>query len=291
MPELLTAADELFTYQTNRCVLFPERSIFDYCLIYLKEGMAEVTCNKHTYLCRTGDVILLRPKTKHTITVVGNIFHQPHIHFSVTPYKDAIKTYIPFEPIEKIPAEHHYMFCDDTIDEYMQIHFPVRFTPSNPETVEALIMNIIHEFMLRDTFLKDMGTSAAISQLLVHLARDLHNIHSSNQSPLNLKLNEIKKYIELHFAEDITLEQLEHDFYISRYYLVTKFTEHFGITPIKYRNQLRMERAKILLHNPANRICDIADMLSFGSAQVFSRAFRTAVGVSPESYRDNIDYL
>lgn len=57
-------------------------------------------------------------------------------------------------------------------------------------------------------------------------------------------LQEIKDYLDTHFAEKITLDALAERFYINKFYLTRVFKEQFGQTVTNYLVQLRITQAK-----------------------------------------------
>jgi iron complex transport system substrate-binding protein len=63
--------------------------------------------------------------------------------------------------------------------------------------------------------------------------------------------------------------------------------EELGISPIEYKNRLRMEKARHLLLYTYNTVSEIAASLGFDSVYVFSRIFRQYNGLSPSSFRKN----
>ena len=72
---------------------------------------------------------------------------------------------------------------------------------------------------------------------------------------------------------------------ISQYHLIRTFKEETGCAPQKYRNLMRVERAKQLLTDTELNINEISDMLGFADSLYFSRLFKRIVGVSPRDYR------
>jgi transcriptional regulator GlxA family with amidase domain len=65
-----------------------------------------------------------------------------------------------------------------------------------------------------------------------------------------------------------------------------RFARQFGVTPIRYRLQLRVERARqLLLEHPGAKISAIAREVGFLDVRFFHRAFRSAEGVSPRAYQ------
>ena len=92
-------------------------------------------------------------------------------------------------------------------------------------------------------------------------------------------------YIEKHLAEDITLEDLSEIAHFEKAYLITKFKEIWGLSPMKYVNALRIERAKQLLSTTEKSITDIAYETGFGSIHYFTRYFKDSTGITPSEYR------
>jgi len=67
-------------------------------------------------------------------------------------------------------------------------------------------------------------------------------------------------------------------------HLMREFKKAFGITPLRYVNSSRMERAKLLLRGPDVKVSDVARGLGFEDAGYFTRAFRKYTGVTPGAY-------
>ncbi len=63
------------------------------------------------------------------------------------------------------------------------------------------------------------------------------------------------------------------------------FRRHFGVSPLQYHRQLRMELAKKLLLNPYASIDEIARQAGFEDANYFCRLFRKTCGVAPGQWR------
>ena len=99
------------------------------------------------------------------------------------------------------------------------------------------------------------------------------------------KLNLVKDYIDSHYMEDISLEDLSNMFNISKYHFVRIFKKEFSIGPMSYLEEVRIRMAKNLLATTENRITDIAVTLGFSSSSYFSQRFKLFTGVTPYDYR------
>lgn len=92
-------------------------------------------------------------------------------------------------------------------------------------------------------------------------------------------------YIEEHLAEPISLAGLAKLVRLSSYYFCRAFKQSFGIPPHRYHINRRMERAKLLLADPAQSVTGIGLALGFSETSSFSAAFRHATGITPTEYR------
>jgi PAS domain S-box-containing protein len=60
----------------------------------------------------------------------------------------------------------------------------------------------------------------------------------------------------------------------------------FGVTPSQYISRTRINAAARLLRNSKSSIAEVAYACGFGDHSAFTRAFRTAMGLTPTQYRD-----
>ena len=65
------------------------------------------------------------------------------------------------------------------------------------------------------------------------------------------------------------------------------FKQAYGVTPLQYKTQLKIDYAKYLLLGTLLKISEIAVMSGFSDPLYFSRVFKKQIGVSPEQYRRN----
>lgn len=97
---------------------------------------------------------------------------------------------------------------------------------------------------------------------------------------------ELRKYIDYHYAGNFTLEELAQAFHISRFHATHVFTKAFGFSPIQYRTRRRIGEAQSLLMNSDESITYIASIVGYDDPNRFSQVFSKVVGMSPSRYRD-----
>lgn len=91
--------------------------------------------------------------------------------------------------------------------------------------------------------------------------------------------------IETRCTQEIRVEALAEMCYLSQAQLFRLFRAETGTTPIRYRNRLRIERAREMLEDPELSVGEIAANLGFESLYYFSRIFHSHTGISPTEYR------
>lgn len=101
----------------------------------------------------------------------------------------------------------------------------------------------------------------------------------------NRECGMVRRYIDEHFKESITLDQLAELAHINKYYLVHAFRKAYGTSPINYLISRRIQESRFLLTNSDHSLSQIARILGFSSLSYFSQSFRRAEGVSPLEYR------
>ncbi|ASA23884.1 response regulator transcription factor [Paenibacillus donghaensis] len=89
------------------------------------------------------------------------------------------------------------------------------------------------------------------------------------------------EYIHTHYAEDITLELLASQLYISKNYLNQLFKKVTGETFTNYVIRVRIEKAKALLLDGSHLIYEVSEMVGYQNVPYFSTLFKKYCGVSP----------
>ena len=102
----------------------------------------------------------------------------------------------------------------------------------------------------------------------------------------NLRL--ITAYMETHFRDpDISFESLAKEVNFSVSYISALLKKRLNTSFVKMLTELRMEKAKELLTNPALKIIDIAEQLGYNDSYYFSHCFKKHVGMPPKEFRNS----
>ncbi|HJA92129.1 MAG TPA: AraC family transcriptional regulator [Candidatus Eisenbergiella merdipullorum] len=92
-------------------------------------------------------------------------------------------------------------------------------------------------------------------------------------------------YIHTHYMEELTLDDLAKQAWMSPYYLSHQFKRITGYTITHYVHLVRIRNCQFLLINSKKKITEIAADCGFTSFSQFNRVFRKFCGESPSDYR------
>ena len=105
------------------------------------------------------------------------------------------------------------------------------------------------------------------------------------RAPVSPECEEVRRYINEHYFEDVDLDTLAAHTHINKFYLAHQFQKEQGISPIRFLSERRIREAKYLLENTDHSLAQISAMVGFSSLSYFSQSFRRSVGLSPSEYR------
>lgn len=98
----------------------------------------------------------------------------------------------------------------------------------------------------------------------------------------------IAAYIEAHLKDISSLADLCDEFHYSKNYIIRIFNREFGVSPVRYINDARIERAKYLLETTSESIGEILDACGYLDYAYFYKCFVRRCGVSPAKWRKQV---
>ena len=133
-----------------------------------------------------------------------------------------------------------------------------------------------------------IAVESYLNAILILILRNIsHN--QKNDTLINnkdlLRIQSIMKYVEEHYTEKISLEQISKNEFMSTYYLSHFFKAKMGIPFQEYLNYVRLNKAIMQLSKSKDNITDIALDCGFANVKSFNNAFREAYGTTPGEYR------
>ncbi|EOL42651.1 AraC family transcriptional regulator [Enterococcus phoeniculicola] len=103
------------------------------------------------------------------------------------------------------------------------------------------------------------------------------------------RLNKVFDYVEEHFLEPITLEEIAHFVGFSPYYFTRFFKTNTGKTFMGFLNEYRITQAKFILANEKIPMVEVAEKSGFTSVKTFHHVFKESVGLAPLQYQKQLN--
>jgi two-component system response regulator YesN len=101
-------------------------------------------------------------------------------------------------------------------------------------------------------------------------------------------IENIKEVIDRKYNENITINDIAKEVYLSTTYLCMVFKQETGETVNEYITKVRIEKAKELLKDPRNKLYDICYGIGYLEPGYFSKIFKKHTGLSPTEYREKL---
>ena len=134
--------------------------------------------------------------------------------------------------------------------------------------------------------LKDMRINEQLGALLTLIMEQSWHPEDRTTAPKRALVVDVKSYIDEHYNETISLDDLSNRFYIDKYYLTKTFRSQFGLNISTYIRDIRITKAKQLLRFSDKTVEEIGYEVGIGNPAYFSRVFKEVEGVGPKKYRE-----
>lgn len=262
----------------------PERVLWDYEILYLKQGELLVTLEDRSYTAAPGDVFIFKPKQRHSIVRVGDSpVRQPHIHFDLFQLPDSHEVQVSFKGLDEMDDGERRKFRSDLLSK-PPYELPSYIRLRNTVPFESMLFDLIQEYEMKLPFY-ELRLKGMFLDLLVHILRECLWEKAPHVRPHLDVLLEIQHYLNHHTESIVSLDDLADKFGFSKYYLNRLFKSAFKMSPVRYHQQAKMEKAKQAIQFTNEPLSRIAERFGYPSIHSFSRAFKNNEGVPPSFYR------
>lgn len=229
--------------------------------IYVTKGTLELGAGEMLYHMEEGDFGIIFPNVIHHYQVFGGS-GQRGIYFLIPPvfagpFAEKLKTCVPEKPV--VPGS-----C---------VH------PDIPYAMRRILETGEEEKVLRQAF----------TQII--LARTIPFLRLLNRAeqPGHDIVYDTVVYMAGHYREEeMSLTRMAQELGYSPYALSRVFSQTFHTNFNRYLNELRLERAVVLLENDRLSVTEAALEAGFTSMRTFNRAFQEKMRMSPREYRKRL---
>ena len=238
----------------------------EYEIIYVIEGEIEITINNVVHRVSNQSLIFLSNLENHSIRQLSAIYRRYYVTLN-TVFTD---TLIHNPDILNILKNHN--------------NFPNCVDISTISNSVTDIFQKLLAYDYSDLFANELASNY-LSELLIYVLRIApHQIETRHSDRKQLVLS-IQTYIDVNFRENIRIENIAKQFYISKYHMSHLFNELTGYSPKQYLTTVRLKNAAVLLVRTNTPIKQIATECGFSDINNFIKQFKKQFGFTPNSFR------
>ena len=251
-------------YHTNIPTVYPVHWHSAIELIYILNGNAGMMIEGKEYPLIAGEFVVIDSNQMHRFKYLKESM-MIAMHFS----RSSMKNFVP--SLDK----YHFHCTKETLDKgqvdsYLKVCDLLRnLTPLH--IMQPIGYGIKSHAIAMEVFF----------ELLNHFASQEEFIQQTDKSEILERLEEITGYIDEHYAEQLSLEQIASHFFLSREYFSRFFKKNMGVTFTRYLNQVRLMHIYQDICNTTTGIMVLAEKHGFSNYKLFNKMFHEIYGCTP----------
>jgi AraC-like DNA-binding protein len=270
-------------FRDDADLFLPGRVLYDHLLEYLAEGRADYTIEGDTHRVDAGQVVLIPPRTVHTIKArgKGTVVRQC-VHFDFV--FEGEYASMPAWEWHPNPIHSSDVHDETAYREALELQ-PVTDMRAFPR-VGALFSRILSELYHAEAGYQLAAKASMIELLLLLQRQSREGVAPKRKYPeLPHPVAEAKRYIDTYYPQRLTLASIAAVAHYHPVHLERLFKRHLQTTVGGYITSLRVRKAKELLRESNTSIAAVGEAVGFGSPQHFSSVFHETTGMAPRDYR------
>jgi len=245
-------------------------------LVIILRGHGTHRFNKISHPLYPGMVFVVTPQDRHGYYDNQNLFLMNVIMYE----KDMLSILQDL----KTMAGYHSLFMgqyENPENRSINIH---QFTASEIQSVKEMLETMEFEYQNRFP-----GYQAKLKSIFLDLAVLLFRSYDKQpekyKDSVTTKLSSALAYMEKNYYKEISIPQMAEKANLSLRQFQRIFKEKYGMPPIQYLLNLRIQAASSHLVNSEVPISVISELCGFGDSNYFSRQFKKATGQTPRNFR------
>lgn len=239
---------------------FPNHFHDYYVIGFVEGGKRHLWCKGQEYDLAQGDLILFNPRDNHFCAPInGDVLDYRAVNINPDIMQNAVreitgKEFMPY-------FTKNVIYQSDITQSLGDLYDAVLADAPKLEKEEAFF------FLLRQV-LQECAASFAEAEI----------------SEPDEQIKALCSYMESHFSENISLDDLLTMTSFGKSYLLRSFTRQVGVSPYRYLQTVRIDRAKRFLEQGIAPV-EVASMAGFTDQSHFTRFFKDFIGLTPKQYQ------
>lgn len=239
---------------------FPNHFHEYYVIGFVEGGRRRLCCKGQEYDVETGDLLLFNPRDNH--------FCGP-INGEILDYRAVnVPKEVMLSAVREIMGEEYTPYFTQNVVRQSEI---------------AQLVGDIYDAILAGAprMKREEAFFFLLEQVLREYARPFEETEAVEPDG---QIQKLCAYMEEHYEENISLDELLAMTSFGKSYLLRIFTKQVGVSPYRYLQNVRLDRAKKLLEQGVAPV-DAAGMTGFSDQSHFSNFFKEFIGLTPKQYQ------
>ncbi|MBU3874514.1 AraC family transcriptional regulator [Faecalicatena sp. AGMB00832] len=273
---MLSQDFEIYYYNDRNLPPHVEMHAHNYYEFYFfLEGNVKIQIQEKQYPLQYGDLILIPPHVHHRAVVEDmDIPYRRFVFWISQEYCNHLLDISPdFVYLQQyVQIRNDYIFHNDRI---------------TFNSIQSRILRLIDE-QRSDKFGRAPKITLCVDDLILHLNRLVYERNNPQNPHVAESLYQnVIQYIEDHLDENLSLDVLAGEFYVSKYHIAHVFKDNLGLSIHQYITKKRLSACREAIQGGEN-ITQAYQMFGFGDYSSFYRAFKKEYGISPKDCQDMI---
>lgn len=273
---MLSKDFEIYYYSDKKLTPVKAHTHNYYEFYFFLEGNIDMCIGEEFFHIKQSDLILIPPNTSHYPRFID--YEKPYRRFVLWISQEYLND------LMQVSKDYGYLMQHVLITKQYVFHNDL----INFNAIQSMIFGLIEEIK-SDRFGREAEITLRLNSLLICLNRIVHDQNSdkSFKTEKALYLN-LCDYINEHLEEDLSLDNLAREFYVSKYYIAHAFKNNIGISIHQYIMKKRLMVCKdAILGDEA--ISNVFRRYGFNDYSSFYRAFKKEYGISPKEFKNKYE--
>ncbi len=248
-----------------------ETHTHDFCeLVFIVSGKGKHTVGDVEYDLKSGDIFIIKGSERHGFSNLENL-RLFNIMFNVHELqtedcKNLTGFWVLFVHEQTSGFLSHLNVSGDDYQQVLQWcrHILQEYTAHQPGYI-----SVCHSILM---------------QLIVFLSRKYQDSDQFSRQ-MDFRLARSIVYMQTNFSAKITIDELAEMVGFSKRHYSRLFQQTYGMSPIQFLNEIRLNRAKLLLESGNYKVTEVATRCGFQDGNYFSRFFKQKYDRAPSEWR------